>query len=201
MPLELIEERIHDIENEKAPVLKQLDDIENKLENQDWQKIDIEVVFGNLLRFNQVFDEMEFEEKRIFLRSMVKEIVYTEGSIKMALYFLPEITSKTLSNANDNHGTSVSHGCPFIPEAQECSFSTTINIEETLPEGYSGTTIKERQDAWKGLQVLAGQERLEPHTISNWENDKYKPAHPSKLKRVADVLRCINGVPAGSAAG
>ena len=63
MPLELIEERIHDIENEKAPVLKQLDDIENKLENQDWQKIDIEVVFGNLLRFNQVFDEMEFEEK------------------------------------------------------------------------------------------------------------------------------------------
>ena len=111
MPVELIEERIQEIEREKAPILKQMEEIDSKLDTQDWQKIDMEMVFGNLLRFNEVFDEMEFEEKRIFLRSIVKEIIYDKGKIKLLLYFLPEITSVNPSGSNNNSGTSIMNPC------------------------------------------------------------------------------------------
>ncbi|WP_276624260.1 hypothetical protein [Syntrophomonas wolfei] len=50
----------------------------------------MEMVFGNLLRFNEVFDQLEFEEKRNFLRSIVKEIIHDEDKIRILLYFMPE---------------------------------------------------------------------------------------------------------------
>jgi len=111
MPVELIEERIQEIENEKAPVLQQLEDIELNLDNQDWQKIDMEMVFGNLLRFNEVYDELEFEEKRIFLRSIVKEIIYDQGRIKLLLYFLPEISPGNPTRQGNTSDTSGMNGC------------------------------------------------------------------------------------------
>lgn len=92
LPEALIEERIREIEQEKAPLLEHLSKIETSLETQDWQKIDMEMVFGNLLRFNDVFDELDFEEKRDFLRSIIKEIVYQDGQIRISIYFMPDIS-------------------------------------------------------------------------------------------------------------
>lgn len=190
MPVELIEERVQEIEKEKIPILKQMEDIESKLDNQDWQKIDMEMVFGNLLRFNEVFDEMEFEEKRIFLRSIVKEIVYNKGHIKILLYFLPEIIPPNNPSGYDNNSdTSVMHGCPLIPKVQECSFKVNINIKEKMPEETLGQRLRKSRNM-KGLQVqeVAAKAGMDPHTISGWENDKRKPTEPGKLKKVADVL-------------
>lgn len=106
LPAELVEERVNELEKEKAPLIEELADVESRLISDEDLKIDMDLVFGNLLRFNEVFDEMEFEEKRNFLRSIVKEIIYDEGHLKIYLYFLPEI----LSPGNHNHCTSVTSG-------------------------------------------------------------------------------------------
>jgi len=192
MPAELIEERIWEIEKEKRPVLHEIEEVASKLENQDWQKIDMEMVFGNLLRFNEVFDEMEFEEKRNFLRGIIKEIVYTEGSIKISLYFLPEFTPDKLPTVNENHSTSVMHGCPLITKVQENTFNTVINIEETrpeLPEDTMGQRLRKAR-CLKGLQIKEAAESagVFPHTVSNWESGKREPKQMDKLKKLADVL-------------
>ena len=185
MPVELIEERLQEIDGEKVLLLKQLEEIDLKLAGQDWKKIDMETVFGNLVRFNDVFDEMEFEEKRNFLRSIVKGIVYTDGSIKMSLYFMPEITSM-----GDNiSGTSVMQGCPCIPEVRESDFSMTINMEETLPEDTLGQRLRKARIA-KGLTIkeVAAMAGVDPHTLSAWERDKYQPRPGKKAGGVAKTL-------------
>jgi site-specific DNA recombinase len=189
MPIELIEGRIQEIEREKAPVLKQLEEAELKLNGQDLQKIDMEMVFGNLLRFNEVYDEMEFEEKRIFLRSIVKEIIYTDGLIRLLIYFLPEITPGIPSGKDDNSDTSIMHGCPLIPEVQGGHFSLTIYIEDNSPENSLGQRLRKAR-CLKGLQVreVASAAEICNHTLSGWENDKHKPTQPGKLKKVARAL-------------
>lgn len=115
MPEELIEERIREIEKEKHSLNQYLSELDGKIENQDWQKIDMEYVFGNLLKFNEVFDQLEFEEKRNFLRSIVKEIIYDEGKIRIAIYFMPEIMpADTQPGDTSFSGTSVMSEHGFI---------------------------------------------------------------------------------------
>ncbi len=190
MPVELIEERIQEIEKEKVPVLKQLEEVDAKLESQDYQKIDMDLVFGNLLRFNDAFDELEFEEKRNFLRSIIKEIVYTDGSIKMSLYFLPEITSDEPSSKGNHSDTSDPHGCPLVTEVSETCFSTTIYIEEKhMPEYTFGQRLRKARIK-KGLEIreVAARSGVCKDTVSGWETGKHKPRQLKELKKVADVL-------------
>jgi len=114
LPEELIEERIQEIEKDKQSILQHISELDRKLENQDWQKVDMNLVFGNLLRFNEVFDELEFEEKRNFLRSIVKEIVYDKGKIRIAIYFMPEIAQDTALDTPHSPDTSVMSGQGFM---------------------------------------------------------------------------------------
>lgn len=121
----------------------------------------------------------------------------------MSLYFMPEITSGT----NNNNGTSVMQGCPLIPEILEHDFSLTINIEETHPENTLGQRLKKARMA-KRMQIkeVAAAAGVTSQTIGSWENDKYKPNQPGKLKKVADVLEVsveylLDPLPANSSFG
>lgn len=190
LPAELIEERVQEIERDKQPVAQRLGEIDIELESKDWQKVDMEMVFGNLLRFNEVFDELEFEEKRNFLRSIVKEIIYDEGKIRILIYFMPEITSKNPPGDSNNSDSFVMNPCPCITEVQESYFSLTISIEETdLPETTLGERLRKvRRNKGLSQKEVADQAGITQHTLRNWENDNHNPNQPSTLKRVVDVL-------------
>jgi len=115
LPVEIVEERISEIEELKKPLQEELHWIENKINKAALQDIDLDQVFGNLCKFNDVFDEMELEEKRMFLRSIVEKITYNEGYIKIYLYYFPDFMgTQAVLTEECNSGNPVTHAHGFM---------------------------------------------------------------------------------------
>ncbi|MEQ8174325.1 MAG: recombinase zinc beta ribbon domain-containing protein, partial [Syntrophomonadaceae bacterium] len=126
LPLELIEERLIELEKEKISTANHLTELELQLESQDWQQIDMDLVFGNLLRFNEVYDSLDFDGKREFLRSIIKKIILVDDNVTIQIFFLPDFTpdkppgtkkkpgsgsSSSNSPKDQNPGTFEMNGC------------------------------------------------------------------------------------------
>lgn len=90
LPIELVEKRVGEIEKIKLPLSAAVDELTIRIENETNQQVDLELFFGNLLRFNDVFDGLEFLEKRELLRSIIKDITCTEDEILLRLFFMPD---------------------------------------------------------------------------------------------------------------
>jgi len=115
LPGEIIEERINELEENKKTLQNELELIEAQLNQYFIQDINIDLVFNNLLQFNNIFDEMTFEEKRAFLRSVIKEIRYNEGIINIHLYFTPDIQGlQAKVNQSGSSGKLVPQGQGFM---------------------------------------------------------------------------------------
>lgn len=193
LPEELIEERFQEIENEKTPLLKELNKVQEQLDQEQGTHIDMELVFGNLLRFNEVFDELEFEEKRTFLRSIIKEIKYDKGKMKIYLYFLPEISAGRPPSGGNDSGTSVLNGCPCSTKVPEHQFTLDTYIKKEYPEKTFGQRLrKARQEKGLMLKDVATQVGINELTLSGWERDIYKPM---KFRTVIDIAELLGVSP------
>ena len=90
IPEELIENRIKELQEQIAELKQEMMEIKSTIDfigSVD----DINIVYHFINEFNNSFDEMDFEEKRLFLRYLIKEIVVTDYEVHIYMFFLPGI--------------------------------------------------------------------------------------------------------------
>ncbi|KXS45491.1 MAG: resolvase domain-containing protein [Candidatus Frackibacter sp. T328-2] len=88
--ISLIEKQIEELEEEKIQLKKKLRKINYKLNIHQNNSFNKSLVFSQLKNFEENFEEMEFEEKRNLLQSIINKIVYNEeGKAKLELFFFP----------------------------------------------------------------------------------------------------------------
>jgi len=90
IPAELIENRIKELQEQIAELKQEMMEIKSAIDfigSVD----DINIVYHFINEFNKSFDEMDFEDKRLFLRYLIKEIVVTDYEVHIYMFFLPGI--------------------------------------------------------------------------------------------------------------
>ncbi|WP_213973811.1 recombinase family protein [Tepidanaerobacter acetatoxydans] len=92
IPEELITNRIKELQDLNANLYEEMSSVKQIAELAGNEEA-IDIVYGNIRKFNETFDKMEFEEKRLFLRTIIKDIIITDTTAKINIYFMPRVTN------------------------------------------------------------------------------------------------------------
>jgi site-specific DNA recombinase len=87
LPINLIEVRIAELESTKKDINNEIDLTSREISDMAKVNLDIESVYGNLFHFNDVFEELCFDEKRVFLHSIIENINVNDEKLEVNLFF------------------------------------------------------------------------------------------------------------------
>lgn len=85
--LEFVEEELERLAEEKESLQDKLVNLKNRHREIKSKLINKELVLKQLRKFDDIFEKMDFEEKRNFLQSVINKIVYDEGKVRIELFF------------------------------------------------------------------------------------------------------------------
>ncbi|MCK8827126.1 recombinase family protein [Natroniella acetigena] len=81
-----IEEQIEELEKKKKELTENLEEIKTKLFSYEAEEYNKRLILDRFKDFNDNFEQMEFEEKRSFLQTVINRIIYNEGEIELELF-------------------------------------------------------------------------------------------------------------------
>ncbi|MBC7341132.1 MAG: recombinase family protein [Clostridia bacterium] len=90
LPVDLVEEKIAALRQEIRAARARLEEIRDELEAVGIRDLDAEAVYARLRSFNEVFDNLDFEEKRALIRDLVEKVVVTDDRVVVHLYYMPQ---------------------------------------------------------------------------------------------------------------
>lgn len=90
LPETIIRSRYKDLEKQQKEIKKQLLQVANELDYNYQETYSYEKVLNYLKTFNNTYDYMDFDEKKSFFKSIIKEIIVDKNNVKLTLYLLPE---------------------------------------------------------------------------------------------------------------
>lgn len=90
IPEELIEERIKELNAEKSNLTNKLEEIKANIGFTSTDSINADIFKEYAMKFNNTFDDLNLEEKRKFLQSLIKEIRVTDDKVDIHMHFMPQ---------------------------------------------------------------------------------------------------------------
>ncbi len=80
-----ITDNINDFDDEKNKLLLKKEELENLLRSQDLSQADFDNLKNNALFFSKIFDEMDIEQKREVLRTLINKVIWDGENIHIYL--------------------------------------------------------------------------------------------------------------------
>ncbi len=90
IPEDLIEERIKELNREKSDLTDRLEKIEADIGFTSTDSINADIFKEYAVKFNNTFNDLNLEEKRRFLQSLIKEIRVTDDRVDIYMHFIPQ---------------------------------------------------------------------------------------------------------------
>ena len=81
-----ITDNINTLDDEKNKLLKRKEEIENLLKNQDLSQIDFDNLKNTAFSFSKSFDEMDLEQKRAALRTLINKVIWDGENVHVYLF-------------------------------------------------------------------------------------------------------------------
>ncbi|WP_352404468.1 recombinase family protein [Sporanaerobacter acetigenes] len=106
LPELVIKRKYKELENKKNELRNELEKINIELNNNYVESYDLETVVKHIENFKYTYEYLDFDEKKKFLQSIVKEIIVDKNKVKLVLYFLPgkdfqDLDSQTFCSCTD----------------------------------------------------------------------------------------------------
>ncbi|OPX89422.1 MAG: DNA-invertase hin [Pelotomaculum sp. PtaB.Bin104] len=180
IPINLIELRLEEISKEKEIYMEKLRLLEQRMDEENYTPVDVEIVSNNLKSFNKCFDALEFEDQRALIQSLIESVVYKDGEITINVYFVSNDIVRALSPHAQACGSKV----------QNISFQLVCRLEQDIDLSTTGKRLKQaRLNKKLTIKKLADMVGVTEVTLGRWEKDLGQiENHPAKIQNLCRVL-------------
>lgn len=89
LPELVIKRKYKELDDQKGKLRKELESINSELNNQYVGSFDFDTIVEYIRNFKYTYKYLDLDEKRLLLRSIIKEIEMDRHKVKLTLYFLP----------------------------------------------------------------------------------------------------------------
>jgi site-specific DNA recombinase len=89
IPELVIKKKYKELEDRKTELREEYQSVCNELDQDYTEPFDIDTVMEHIRSFCYAYEYLNFEEKKMLLRNIVKEITVDKNKVKLVLYFLP----------------------------------------------------------------------------------------------------------------
>jgi len=190
LPENLIEERIKELQQDNIELNNRIVDINNELSILG-SSDDVDVVFDHIKKFETSFDSMDFEQKRFFLRTIIKDIIVEDDTATVNLFFVPSQNIGGLVNSSRTEFHELQNCIPFhidlmrhFDNLRTSKLKNEMSSLDTFGKALRFLRLQ------KGLSQAALAKKVNccEATIFCYEHDKVKPQ-----MRIARKLAAVLG--------